>query len=103
MNKPEGWNDLRPAVQKFALAMETELRDNDHKGGWSGESTKELLARLHEETHEVWHATTYGASEEIVLSECADVANFAMMIADNWATYCFVRQQEGESMRGKEG
>lgn len=79
---------VRPAVQRFALLMERELVENDHKGGWADDTPAELLRRLREEVAEVadrikrrkaWDRENWPG---VVASECADVANFAMMIAD---------------------
>jgi NTP pyrophosphatase (non-canonical NTP hydrolase) len=69
-------------VRRFAQAMEAELRANAHKGGWSTCSTGYLLRRLGQEVGELRRALNSRASRETVLSEAADVANFAMMIAD---------------------
>jgi hypothetical protein len=95
--KPEAprW---RRAVVAFADAMERELRANAHKGGWRECHHDALLARLVEETNELetaLHAIGSGGAarlfpndpngpkwHNLVLSEAADVANFAMMIAD---------------------
>jgi NTP pyrophosphatase (non-canonical NTP hydrolase) len=82
---------LRPEVQWFAQAMEKELRENDHKGGWSATSFTELIQRLHEESGELARAVDEFLRALVeqrmqdgthVLAEAADVANFAMMIAD---------------------
>ena len=62
--------------------MEAKLRENDHKGGWDVNTDQELMWRLLDEMAELRHALTYGDAESIV-KECADVANFAMFIADN--------------------
>lgn len=81
--------DLRPEVLKFACLMEQKLRENDHKGGWRDDSCDALLDRLREETLELQDAcdlhtsfASVGARNNLAL-EAADVANFAMMIADN--------------------
>jgi hypothetical protein len=68
---------LRPVVQWFAEQMELQLRANDHKGGWAGDSTESLLDRLDEEVAELREC-----SSKREIEEAADVANFAMMIAD---------------------
>jgi hypothetical protein len=76
---------LRPEVEAFAVAMETELRANDHKGGWKRKHpsdpcpfySEDCLDRLDEEVSELRKAT-----KETTLAEAADVANFAMMYAD---------------------
>ena len=46
--------DLRPEVQWFAEQMELQLRANDHKGGWQGDTYMALLTRLKEETDELY-------------------------------------------------
>lgn len=88
---------LRPEVLAFAQAMEAKLRENDHKGGWKNDDPRALLRRLREETDELDPAVTAyearrrerpGDDDHVaeasrrVLREAADVANFAMMIAD---------------------
>ena len=76
--------ELRPEVRAFALLMEERLRANDHKGGWKQCVGSWLLGRLIEEVGELREemlvADTTGA--HCVGDEAADVANFAMMIAD---------------------
>lgn len=74
--------------------MEAKLRENDHKGGWQGCRFSELFPRIAHERDELLLAahplrldtmaetlTTQDACE--LIRECADIANFAMMIADN--------------------
>jgi NTP pyrophosphatase (non-canonical NTP hydrolase) len=83
---------VRPEVLAFAQAMEVELRENDGKGGWEDCGTEWLLHRMTEERRELTEAVkrrhaALGATSKretaaAVLSEAADVANFAMMIAD---------------------
>jgi NTP pyrophosphatase (non-canonical NTP hydrolase) len=74
---------LSDTVLWFAQCMERELRDNDHKTGWSDMTHAQLLARLRQETAELTRAIAAVKSPETIVSEAADVANFAMMIADN--------------------
>jgi NTP pyrophosphatase (non-canonical NTP hydrolase) len=86
--------------------MERKLRENDNKGGWAACGTGWLLGRLIEETYELADlakvdALTLGmlgivadrvrrfqpamkphAAPEKIRDEAADVANFAMMLAD---------------------
>ncbi len=90
----------RPWVLAFAREMEAQLAENRHKGdreGWARTSAEWLLTRLKEEVRELedvlarnepcgcrsvgecWHNQP---GEEAVRVECADVANFALMIAD---------------------
>lgn len=90
---------LRETLLWFAEAMEAKLRKNDHKGGWLGPefTTDDAMKRLGQEADELRselaadcrrgccpspeHRLTPEAIQRIV-GECADVANFAMMIAD---------------------
>jgi len=99
MNRALTIADVRLKVQQFALLMEQKLRENDAKGGWHGESTGWLMSRLHQEAEEVTRAivaqdivrslpqtretaVTLIALRRNIAREAADVANFAMMIAD---------------------
>ena len=71
----------RKEVELFADAMERKLQANEHKGGWKHDSAMSLLPRLRQEVQELTRAVGEGTDEDI-LSEAADVANFAMMVAD---------------------
>lgn len=72
----------RPEVMRFARAMEEKLAENDHKGGWLDETFTWLLGRLEDEMRELKRAVRKGEPARTVLREAADVANFAMMIAE---------------------
>ena len=87
--------DVRPEVAAFALLMEAKLRENDHKGGWRRCTTTYLSRRLGNELEELRavvsafnkadSACDGEAVEVLALAvgrEAADVANFAMMLAD---------------------
>ncbi len=80
-----------PYVLAFAELMEAKLEANRHKGnreGWMKASPNALLERLREELVElIWalRGTTLEPGPDAlaaVAHEAADVANFAMMIAD---------------------
>jgi hypothetical protein len=83
----------RKQVEHFADAMERKLRANDHKGRWDLCSNSYLKRRLRNETRELFAAVDHLRRNKDplkkhhlmlrVLDEAADVANFAMMIADN--------------------
>ncbi|MGK3981218.1 hypothetical protein WMF38_57005 [Sorangium sp. So ce118] len=103
---------LRAPVDAFSQTMESLLRENDHKGGWSECAPHWLLHRLCEELAELvetfdpgdhhratlakvvqhlhdagWllYASGLGlkpTNPKLTLSESGDVANFAMMIAE---------------------
>lgn len=72
---------IREEVRWFAVEMERKLRQNDWRGGWADSHPDWLLDRLREETRELDAAVQAGRPNKII-DEAADVANFAMMIAD---------------------
>jgi NTP pyrophosphatase (non-canonical NTP hydrolase) len=81
---------IRDEVLWFASRMEAKLRENDHKSHWSECSFSWLLGRLDEETKELiaeWkRASERGFTKEQahrIAEEAADIANFALFIADN--------------------
>jgi hypothetical protein len=90
---------VRPEVAAFAQLMEQQLRANDGKGGWKEEQTAYLSRRCGNELEELREANQRQRKEWMqgsppvdakkrealkvdVGREAADVANFAMMIAD---------------------
>jgi|LGOV01.1.fsa_nt_gb NTP pyrophosphatase (non-canonical NTP hydrolase) len=73
----------RKPVAEFVSAMENKLKGADHKPHWSTCSVDYLFGRLLDEVEELTEAFDTGQSPEEIRDECADVANFAMMIADN--------------------
>jgi hypothetical protein len=82
----------RREVLAFANCMELKLRRNDHKGGWELEGLRDLLRRLREEVDELEAAIrvlpNHGSmpnrvARDTIVAEAADIANLAMMIADN--------------------
>ena len=86
MTRPLDARHPRPDVQWFALEMERALRANDHKGGWWNSANGWLLRRLGQEVRELRRAMRQRSSEvgdAALIREAADVANLAMMIADN--------------------
>lgn len=75
---------IRPEVMKFAKAMEAKLRENDHKGGWDKIDNGELFCALRIETSSLYsEIQAIPLDEDKIKKECADVANYAMMIFDN--------------------
>lgn len=75
MKKPK----LRREVMAFAIEMERKLQLNETKGGWRYMKRGEISRRIWIEWNELRHART----PEQILDECCDIANFAMMMADN--------------------
>lgn len=95
--------DIREPVIRLALVMEEKLRKHDEERGprgWICDSTTSLWKRVMDESKELRqriselaiclgvHQTRDIDSDEIqkkidlVIEECADVANYSMMIAD---------------------
>ena len=68
------------AVARFSTVMLWELRENSDKAHWSTCSRKWLLNRLRGEVGELTRAINRGEGWRRIVSEAADVANFAMMI-----------------------
>jgi SOS-response transcriptional repressor LexA len=66
---------LRPEVQWFAEQMELALQANDHKTGWKDCSKDWLIEQLHRNARYL--------IQDNIARRAANVANFAMMIADN--------------------
>lgn len=84
---------MRTQVEQFATLMEAKLAKHDGERGprgWSGDGAMRLMARLRQEVEELERALTCGEcgtklqkpNPTKVASEAADVANFAMMVAD---------------------
>ena len=90
---------IRKEIKSFSEDMERKLKENEHKEYWSKSNYAYLIRRLRQEVDELEEElssfvigqampTDLSGSCSIekygeVVDECADVANFAMMIADN--------------------
>lgn len=83
-----------PYVLAFAKRMESKLEKNRHKGdrdGWLKDHPWNLVERILDETVEVQQCFANTAAGNVALittaeeaaDECADVANFCMMVADS--------------------
>lgn len=72
---------LRKEVKWFANLMEEVLKENDYKSGWKKIANSELVLRLLQEVGELIEALIN--EDDFIEYESADVANIAMMIADN--------------------
>jgi len=93
--------EARTEIKAFSEIMEQKLKENDHKSHWSKADIDYLLKRLNEEVTELENkflkletrntraladdsmGDIFMPEPEDIQRECADVANFAMMIADN--------------------
>jgi NTP pyrophosphatase (non-canonical NTP hydrolase) len=83
-----------PHVLAFARRMEAKLEANRHKGnreGWLKDSPFDLFRRLRDEADELGEALRCRSESEVIANEAADVANFAMMIADVVGGLCSVK------------
>ena len=74
---------MRDVVLDFAKVMDNELDENDHKIGWAYLSPQWIINRIRQETNELEKAIRKNKPKSVTVSECADVANFAMMLFDN--------------------
>ncbi len=88
---PDPWPLVREPVRWFAGEMERQLRHNDNKTGWGHLRKDRLLVYLAGEIGEL----ALAASPEDIIHEAADVANFAMMIADNTRATAALKRREG--------
>ena len=84
MVEPDDLRDVRTAIKKLTVHMESKRQKNDFKGGWENCVDSELFDLLLEEKNELEEALE-SLNPYDIIGECADVANFAMMIADNAA------------------
>lgn len=66
----------------FANEMDKKLIENSDKHGWDTCSLQYLSMRLTQERKELARAIKK-KDKRAIISECADIANFCMMIADN--------------------
>lgn len=74
---------VKSVVQWFAGRMLDKMGVHSRKGvTWREEKASWLLERLGDETLELKDAIE-SRDKEAIIKECADVANFTMMIADN--------------------
>lgn len=73
----------RRAVIAFANVMEEKLKLNDEKSGWMNMSVEDLNDKLVEEYNELQDSIHSVYTNDILIDELADVANFCMMIHDN--------------------
>lgn len=84
--KVEGVERARPAIQFLAAFQELAFKNHDldrGEEGWKDDDPKALFQRLVEESEELLKELDKKRPHTgRVTKECADVANFAVMIAD---------------------
>lgn len=74
--------EFESTLEQFMQVMRDKLNENQHKPRWDGDTIEWLMMRLKEETQELVEAIDFNEPPRNVARECADIANFAMMIAD---------------------
>ena len=82
-NNPLKDVSIRDTVLIFANNMEQKLVENDYKRDWENCSKSFLKVKLLEEIAELFDSLKHSNQRKIT-AEAADVANIAMMIADNF-------------------
>ncbi|MCK9459919.1 MAG: hypothetical protein M0R80_09805 [Proteobacteria bacterium] len=78
----------RTEVKDFAILMEDKLRKNDFKGGWKQDDITTLLLKLQVNVEKLFNDAVMSRSSTDItqmksIDDCADIANYAMMIVDN--------------------
>jgi hypothetical protein len=74
----------RKSVMEFAHDMEKQLKVNDHKGSWNREHHEFLLNEIYKNLSKLQVALSKeDKSKDVITIRCANIANFAMMVADN--------------------
>lgn len=71
---------VRNEVDTFARGMERQLQLHEYKGGWENESKTALLRGL---DHNLETLRRRRLTLEEFKRRCANIANYAMMLADN--------------------
>lgn len=75
---------VRQEVAWFGTEMEKQLAANDHKGGWKNEPDEFFLDQIQLRAYDIHVKSRFtGITREEKIQLAADIANFAMMLADN--------------------
>lgn len=77
---PAECEPYRHDIRRFVEAMSYKMARNAHKGRWEKLDIPKTIELMRGEVNELRQAISNGNSVEILL-ECADVANFAMIVA----------------------
>lgn len=79
--------EFKECLDYFQIRMRKKLEKHSNKGGWKNSTLSNLYNGMMRETEELARALYYEKKDfEHIIDECADVANMAMMIADNVKT-----------------
>lgn len=77
----EGMERYADDIESFVLLMLEKLDKNQHKGRWENLNVEQTYEKLTEEVLELRDALVDVDDTEAIIRECADVANFAMILA----------------------
>ena len=96
---------LRKEIETFADIMEYKMSVHDDRGVlWKKMEQAFFLKRMKQEVAELEDKLKKGMVLDIQY-ECADVANFAMMLSwkvqDDWANECVARHEREEARRNR--
>jgi hypothetical protein len=75
-------SEIRPSVIRMARMMEGQLRANESRGGWSHCDKDYFIEKLEINLRDLTYNLAANAHKE-VQRDCADLANFAMMLSEN--------------------
>ena len=102
-------------TEQLRQAMESQLKANNHKEGWENCDAMWLIRRIADERAElkraveaytqIFHLSSYETKRRIlanILEEAADVANFAMMVADVCGALPLLAERPPENADGDE-
>ena len=73
---------INNSISWFSEKMKDELLKHLDRPGWQGEKVRYLWDRMKEEFNELGVSLANNLTRDEIVRECADVANFVMMIAD---------------------
>ena len=68
-------------IEKFTTLMEAKMLLNEHKGGWDRLKAQEIIKLMKGEIKELEQAIEQEDYKGAIL-ECADVGNYASILAD---------------------
>lgn len=77
----------RKTVYEFAYDMEQQLKVNEHKGVWGKEHWEFFTRKIQKNfDNMIWELEKEDKDKCEITILCANLANYAMMIADNYGT-----------------
>lgn len=76
---------LSPLIYTFANEMQRQLDLNRQKKGWEDLTPRQCINRIRQEFEELKKAVHKKDEIDEVVSECADIANFAAFLAWNYS------------------